>query len=366
MKKRLIPILALTMSCFMMIGCGAKVSTNEGGTEASNTEVTSTETTEAESEETEATEIEVPDEVTVEGVDMNIVALKGPTAMGMVQLMDESENGETVNNYTFEIVAAIDEVTPKIVQGEVDIAAVPANVASVLYNNTDGEVEVLAINTLGVLYIVENGDSIQSVEDLRGKTIYASGKGATPEYALNYMLQANGIDPEKDVTIEYKSEHSECVAAISANENGIAMLPQPFVTVAQTQNENIRIALDLTAEWESASSSDGTEACLITGVVVGRKAFVEENHDAVVAFLDEYEASVSFVNENVTEASQLIKGYDIVKAPIAEKALPYCNIVCITGEEMQEKLNGYLSILAEQNPKSIGGKLPEDDFYFKK
>ena len=167
--------------------------------------------------------------------DVNVTALKGPTAMGMVKLMDEAESGAVDGNaYTFDIAAAVDEVTPKIVKGETDIAAVPANLASVLYNNTQGEVQVLAVNTLGVLYIVESGDSVNSVEDLRGKTIYASGKGATPEYALNYILSENGIDPEKDVTIEWKSEHAECLAALLAEDNAIAMLPQPFVTTAQT------------------------------------------------------------------------------------------------------------------------------------
>ena len=182
-------------------------------------------------------------------VDMNVTALKGPTAMGMVKFMNDCEE-ETItdNNYNFSIAASIDEVTPKIVQGEIDIAAVPANVASVLYNNTEGGVKVLAINTLGVLYMVESGDTIHSAEDLRGKTIYASGKGATPEYALNYILEQNGIDPAKDVTIEWKSEHSECVAALNASENAIAMLPQPFVTTAQSKNSNLRVALDLTEE----------------------------------------------------------------------------------------------------------------------
>ena len=171
---------------------------------------------------------------------MRIAALKGPTAMGMVQMMDAEDSARE-----FTIASAVDEIPPMIVKGSVDVAAVPANLASVLYNNTEGAVEVLAINTLGVLYIVENGDSINSVEDLRGKTIYASGKGATPEYALDYILTGNGIDPSADVTIEWKSEHAECLAALLAAENGVALLPQPFVTTAQMQNEGIRTALDL-------------------------------------------------------------------------------------------------------------------------
>ena len=157
--------------------------------------------------------------------------------MGMVQFMDQAEQGAlTDENYHFSISASADEVTPKLVQGKTDVAAVPANLASVLYNKTNGQVQVLAVNTLGVLYLVENGNSVQSAADLKGKTIYASGKGSTPEYALDYILRQNNIDPEKDVTIEWKSEHSECVAAILTGENSIAMLPQPFVTTVQTKN----------------------------------------------------------------------------------------------------------------------------------
>ena len=293
------------------------------------------------------------------------MALKGPTAMGMVQLMDSAEAGAVNgNSYTFTIAASADEVTPKLVQGNADIAAVPANLASVLYNNTEGQVQVLAINTLGVLYIVENGDSIQSVSDLAGKTIYASGKGSTPEYALNYILSENGIDPESDVTIEWKSEHSECVAALASDEDGIAMLPQPFVTTAQAQNENLRIALDLTKEWDALQADAEEPSALITGVVVVRTAFAAEHPEAVSAFLDSYQESVDYVNANTAEAAALIEKYDIVTAAVAEKALPYCNITFIEGEEMKEKLSGYLSVLAEQNPTSVGGSLPADDFYY--
>lgn len=296
-----------------------------------------------------------------EPVTVNVIALKGPTAMGMVDFMDKSESGEiTDNNYQFEIAAAVDEVTPMLVQGKADIAAVPANLASVLYNNTNAEVNVLAINTLGVIYIVESGDTVSDISDLKGKTIYASGKGATPEYALNYILEKNGIDPEKDLTIEWKSEHAECLAALMAEENAIAMLPQPFVTTAQTKSENIRVALDLTQEWDKL----GTDSALLTGVVVARTEFIEENPAAVEAFMGHYEDSVKFVNDNVEGAAALIEKYDIVPAAVAVRAVPNCNIVFIKGDEMKQKLSGYLGVLMEQNPKSIGGALPADDFYY--
>lgn len=297
--------------------------------------------------------------------EFSVMALKGPTAMGMVKLMDDAEAGPVDgNSYSFSIAAAVDEVTPAIVQGKVDIAAVPANLASVLYNNTEGKVKVLAINTLGVLYIVENGDSIASIADLKGKTIYASGKGATPEYALNYILSENGINPETDVTIEWKSEHTECLSAVASEENGIALLPQPFVTTAQMKSENLRVALDLNKEWDNLQAKEGTLSAMLTGVVVARANFIEEHPEAIAAFLKQYEQSVAFTNENLEDSSALIEKYDIAPAAVAQKAVPACNITCITGTEMKDKLSGYLSILFNQNPKAVGGALPADDFYY--
>lgn len=297
--------------------------------------------------------------------EVSVMALKGPTAMGMVKLMNDAEAGPVDgNSYSFSIAAAVDEVTPAIVQGKVDIAAVPANLASVLYNNTEGKVKVLAINTLGILYIVENGNFITSVADLKGKTIYASGKGATPEYALNYILTQNGINPETDVTIEWKSEHTECLSTVASEENGIALLPQPFVTTAQIKSENLRVALDLNKEWGDLQSGEETASAMLTGVVVARADFIEEHPEAVASFLKRYEQSVAFTNENLEDSSALIEKYDIVPAAVAKKAVPACNITCITGREMKNKLSGYLSVLLEQNPKAVGGALPADDFYY--
>ena len=385
MKKTLSLIAALALSVSLLAGCSGSSSaetaaettvTESAASESTATQNAAEETASAENTESAATETTAAETVseetqsqteTASGEEtaVNVMALKGPTAMGMVQLMDNAEAGPVNgNSYTFTIAASADEVTPKLVQGEADIAAVPANLASVLYNNTEGQVQVLAINTLGVLYIVENGDSVQTVSDLAGKTIYASGKGSTPEYALNYILSENGIDPEADVTIEWKSEHSECVAALASDEDGIAMLPQPFVTTAQTQNENLRIALDLTKEWDALQADAETPSALLTGVVVVRTAFAEEHPEAVNAFLDSYRESVDYVNANVTDAAALIEKYDIVTAAVAEKALPYCNITFIEGSEMQEKLSGYLNVLYEQNPTSVGGALPADDFYY--
>lgn len=353
MKNKILGLcLAAVLAAASLAGCGTKEETSE----QENTVKTENDAQE---------EPEVTEEPQTQPVDVNVMALKGPTAMGMVKFMNEADKGEIDSeNYTFSIAASADEVTPKLVQGETDIAAVPANLASVLYQKTNGGVEVLAVNTLGVLYIVENGESVQSVADLKGKTIYASGKGSTPEYALDYILSSNGIDPEKDVTIEWKSEHSECVAAITSQENGIAMLPQPFVTTAETKNPSIRTALDLTEEWDKVQQNETQKSALITGVVVARSEFVDNNPDAVKDFMTRYEESVDYVNGNVEDAAQLVGNYDIVTAEVAQKALPECNIVFISGDEMKEQLSGYLAVLKEQNPESVGGDVPGDDFYY--
>ena len=300
-----------------------------------------------------------------EPVQVRTTALKGPTAMGLVRFMSEVDAGNLADNdYSFQIVSSPDEVTPLIAKGETDIAAVPANLASVLYNKTEKGVRVIAINTLGVLYICELGDSVQSVADLKGKTIYASGKGSTPEYGLQYVLEKNGLVVGEDVQIEWKSEHAECVQAIATSSgDAVAMLPQPFVTTAQAQNDKIRVALDLTEEWDAVQTGD-EKSSMITGVAIVRAEFADENPAAVDAFLAHYAESVDFVNDNVAEGAELVGSYDIVPAAVAEKAIPECNIVCVTGEEMKERLSGYLDVLAEQNPQAVGGAVPGDDFYY--
>ena len=297
--------------------------------------------------------------VTSDATPVRVAALKGPTAMGLVQLMDESGAGTVDgNDYSFSIVASPTEMTPMIVRGEVDIAALPANLASVLYNNTDGGVKVLAVNTLGVLYIVQHGDDVSSVQDLAGKTIYASGKGSTPEYALSYILEEAGL--ADSVTVEWKSEHAECVAAIVNDSDAVALLPQPFVTTAMMQDPSIRVALDLNDAWAEVSP----DSALITGVIVARTAFVEANGEAVDSFLAQYRESTDYANSDVAGAAALVGKYDIVPEAVALKALPECNIVCITGDEMEADLSSYLTVLYEANPASVGGALPAEDFYY--
>lgn len=303
---------------------------------------------------------ETPEEVT--GESYAVAALKGPTAMGLVKLMHdaEQEDASFVNDYTFTLAASADEVAPLLIKGELDMACVPANLAATLYQKTDGQIVTLGINTLGVLYIVENGNAVRSMADLSGKTIVASGKDSTPEYALNYLLEQNGVDPNADVVIDWKSEHAECVSALATGAATIAMLPQPFVTVAQSKIPDLRVALDLTQEWDALDNG----SALLTGVVVARREVVEANPGAVDAFLSDYAASVEWVNANTADAAALIGDYGIVDAAVAEQALPYCNIVCITGAEMKDKLSGYLQVLCDADSTSVGGAMPGDDFYY--
>lgn len=338
-RSRFLQVLAGGAGALALVGCGDQKATDAGD--------------------------EGKKDAAAEPIAVRAAALKGPTAMGLVKFMSEVDAGNLKDeDYSFRIVASADEVAPLISKSEVDIAAVPANLASVLYNKTSGAVRVIAVNTLGVLYICELGDTVNTVADLRGKTIFSAGKGATPEYALEYVLRANGLDPTTDVTIEWKSEHAECVAALAQDATAIAMLPQPFVTTAQAKNDQIRVALDLNQEWAAACEAEGRDGKLITGVAVVRSEFADAHPEAVDAFLGHYRESVEFVNANTDEAAALVGGYEIVPEAVAKKALPACNITFVDGADMKEQLGGYLEVLADQNADAVGGKLPGDDFYY--
>ena len=358
MKKKIALLLTAMMLVSAFAGCGKK---DDGKIEPTKApEVTKEVTEDAGNQETEPTA--APTEAPKEKVDVNIAAMKGPTALGMLKMMEDAEAGTTANNYNFTIAGAADEITASLIKGDIPIAAVPCNLASVLYNKSKGGVTMLGINTLGVLYIVETGETVQSVEDLRGKTIYSTGKGTTPEYTLNWLLKSAGMEPGKDVTIEYKSEATEVAAILSQTENAVAMLPQPYVTTVLNSNAKARIALDITKEWEALN--DGST--VVTGVVVANTKYLTENPDVVNAFMEEYVASAAYTVENVDAAAALSEKFDIFKAAIAKKAIPYCNIVLIEGDEMKTKANAYLNVLFEQNPASVGGTLPEDNFFYKR
>ena len=290
---------------------------------------------------------------------IRVGSLKGPTTIGIVNLMDKASKGESRGNYEFTMSAAPDEITAKMVSGDIDIALVPANLASVLYNKTEGGVTAIDINTLGVLYCVTGDSSITSVKDLAGKKVITTGQGATPEYSLRYLLDQNGIT---DCEIEFKSESTEVAALLAEDPSQIAVLPQPFVTVACAQNEAIAVAFSLENEWQSLTNGLG----MVTGVTIVRNDFLKDHKEAVKTFISEHEASVNSANSDLDTTAALVVEKEIIgKEPLAKKAIPNCNIVCITGDSLKSNLEAYLNVLCGYDPKSVGGKLPGEDFYFK-
>ena len=291
---------------------------------------------------------------------VRIAGLKGPTTMGLVNLLPMQEEGSANLRYDLQLYGAADEIVPLLTKGELDMAAIPANLAATLYQKTEGAIQVMAVNTLGVLYVVEKGDTVQSVADLKGRTILSTGKGTTPEYVLRYILTQNGIDPDNDVNIEFYSEATEVTAQMAVTDDAIAVLPQPYVTSASMQDDTLRVALDLTAEWEKVCDTQ-----LITGVTVVRTAYAEEHPDVVAAFLEDYAASVDAANTDLDGTAALCEEQGVVaKAAIAKAALPECNIVCITGEDMKADVAGYAQVLYDADPASVGGAMPDDGFYY--
>ncbi len=276
-----------------------------------------------------------------------VAAIAGPTGVGMVNIMDK---------YSVTLASAADEVIGKVANKELDIAALPTNAASALYNKLGGEVTVLCVNTLGVLYMMDNTGTVKTMADLAGKTIYAMGEGANPEYILKYLLKKNNVE----ATVQFVASNDELTAKMVSGEAKIAMVPQPVATTVQTKT-TFKIALDMTAEWEKVSPEDQ----LMMGCLVVRDEYLEANPKTVKTFLEDYKASVEAVNSDVSAAAKLCETYKIIpKAAVAEKAIPYCNITYVTGAEMEKGLSGYLNVLFEANPKSIGGKLPAADFYY--
>lgn len=298
-----------------------------------------------------------------EKVTVKVGALKGATTLGLLPLEDKAANGEAGENYEFSMMTAADELLPMMIKGELDIALLPSNVASILYQKTNGGVTVIDINTLGVLYMVSGDSSVTGVEDLAGRTIYLTGKGTTPDYVLHYILSGNGMDADSDCTLEYKSEATEVAALLAENPDAIGLLPQPFVTAACAQNDALSVILDMNAEWEKLQGEDGSR--LVTGVTVVRNEFLQEHENAVVTFMEEHQASAQSMNSDVENGAKLAVASEIIaKGPIALKAIPKCNITYIDGADMKQALSGYLEVLYEQNPESIGGALPGDDFYY--
>lgn len=330
--KKLLAVMLSVIMVFSFAACAGKSANNEG---ESQTEETTT---------------------------IRIGAMAGPTAMGMVKLRKDSEDGNTKNTYAFEDFAtdASAFVTP-LASGEIDIAAVPSNLAANIYNKTEGKVQVVAVNTLGVLNLVERGNSVNNISDLKGKTLYATGMGAVPEYTIRYILSANGLDADKDVDIVWCSDTTEALSKLKAQDGAIAVLPQPFVTAASAQISDLRVVMDLNDAWDKVNSTSK----IVTGVIVVRKEFADKYPEQLKQFIEEYKASVEYTSTNVDETAQLIADYGVVaSATIAKKALPKCHIVCYTNNDMKDALEGFLKVLYDQNPKSVGGSMPEDDFYY--
>ena len=348
MKKILSLLLAFSLA-LSLAACGGSASSA-----ASSTVVSEAASSAAASEEEEAA---APLSVTEP---LRIAGLKGPTTMGLVNLLSMEQAGTAAMDYDLQLYGAADEIVPLLIKGELDMAAIPANLAATLYQKTSGGIQAVAVNTLGVLYVVEQGDTVHSMADLKGRTILSTGKGTTPEYVLRYLLTANGLDPDKDVDIQYYSEATEVTAQMASTQDAIAVLPQPYVTAAGLKDDTLRVALDLTAEWDKVADTQ-----LITGVTVVRKAYAEEHPDVVAAFLADYAQSVNAANTDLDGTAALCEEQGVVaKAAIAKKALPNCNIVCLTGEELKADVSGYLQVLYDADPAAVGGTLPGEDFYW--
>ena len=350
MKK----LVSLLLSVALMLSLAACGGSSAGSTAASSQAASSeAASSQAASAESTAEPLSTTDPVRIAG-------LKGPTTMGLVNLLPMEEDGSASLDYDLQLYGTADEIVPLLTKGELDMAAIPANLAATLYQKTQGGIQVMAVNTLGVLYVVEKGDTIHSVADLKGRTILSTGKGTTPEYVLRYILQQNGIDPDKDVTIEFYSEATEVTAQMAVAQDAIAVLPQPYVTSASMQDDTLRVALDLTEEWDKVCDTQ-----LITGVTVVRTEYAQEHPDVVEAFLKDYTASVDAANNDLDGTAALCEEQGVVaKAAIAKAALPNCNIVCVTGDEMQADVAGYLQVLYDADPAAVGGAMPDDAFYW--
>ena len=350
MKK----LVSLLLSAALMLSLAACGGSSAGSTAASSQAASS------EAASSQAASAESTDEPLSTTDPVRIAGLKGPTTMGLVNLLPMEEDGSASLDYDLQLYGTADEIVPLLTKGELDMAAIPANLAATLYQKTQGGIQVMAVNTLGVLYVVEKGDTIHSVADLKGRTILSTGKGTTPEYVLRYILQQNGIDPDQDVTIEFYSEATEVTAQMAVAQDAIAVLPQPYVTSASMQDDTLRVALDLTEEWDKVCDTQ-----LITGVTVARTEYAQEHPDVVEAFLKDYTASVDAANNDLDGTAALCEEQGVVaKAAIAKAALPNCNIVCVTGDEMQADVAGYLQVLYDADPASVGGAMPDDGFYW--
>ena len=294
--------------------------------------------------------------------EINLYVLSGPTGIGAMNLWAAADAGETKNTYHITMPGANDEVVAALSKGDADIAAVATNLAATLYNKTEGGVTVLAVNTLGVLSLLSNGQEAATVSELKGKTIYAPGQGANPEYILRYVLTGNGLDPDKDVTLRFVGEGSELLTVWQSDPEAVILAPQPVATSILMQNDNAKTLFDMTEEWDKIAGGDST---LMMGCVIVRNEFLQANPSAVELFLQEYAASIEKAQSDVEGTAALCEQYGLIpKAALAQKAIPSCGLTFVTGAEMKTGLSGYLQVMFDANPKSVGGALPGDNFYY--
>ncbi|WP_312815471.1 ABC transporter substrate-binding protein [Sedimentibacter sp.] len=299
--------------------------------------------------------------VNTEPVNVTIAGLKGPTSIGMIKMIDERALNTDKYNVSYVTESAPDALTGKIINGEIQISSVPINLAPVLYNKTGGKVQLMAVNTIGNLYIVGT-DDIESIGELEGKMLGMSAKGSTPDFAMNYLLNQNNISDK--VELNYAMDHATMSQSVIAEDTKVALLPQPFVTQAMIKNSNVKILVDLNEAWKAATNNTSQ---LYTGAVIVNKDFAENNKDFVEEFLKQYEASVKWVLENQKDASLLVEKNEIMpSAAVVEKAIPYCGIVYEPAHNVKNGLNEFYKILFDSNPASVGGKLPDEGFYFTK
>ncbi|MCQ2497138.1 MAG: ABC transporter substrate-binding protein [Lachnospiraceae bacterium] len=294
--------------------------------------------------------------------DVNVGVLKGPTGIGAVSIMDKSDKGE-YDKYHFTLSAEAPDIVAKLSNGDLDIGALPTNVALNLYNKTNGGVKMIAINCLGVLYILENGNSVNSLADLKGRTIYMNGQGSNPEFVMNYLLRQAGLEPGEDVDVQFK-DPSEISAMMISGEADLCMLPVPAATAILMKNPDVRKAVDMTKAYDEAANNGSK---LTMGCLVATQKFIDEHEAEIELFLERYQKSIEFVTGSIDEAAALVAQYEITgNDKIAKNAIPDCSIVCITGKDMKPAIEGYYKVLFDADAKSVGGSMPGDDFYYSK
>ena len=336
--KKLLSVIAIVLSIIMLFGL-AGCGNNDTNSNVSSENVSSEE---------------------YKAQDMHVACLKGPTGVGMAKLVEDAQNKKTANHYTFTIATAADEISGKIINGEINIASVPTNLAAKLHQKTNGKITMLAVNTLGVLSFLSSDESVKTVADLKGKTIYSAGEGSNPEYILKYVLKQNNIDPEKDVTIKFVATGEQLSAAMISGQATVAMVPEPAATTVLTKKNTVKRIFTVNDEWEKISDSK-----LMMGCVVALDSYIENNKEAVDKFLEEYKASIEFANKNLDDTAKYCETYGIVpSAAIAKAAIPTCNVTYVDKTEMKNSIKGYFEVLLSFDKTSIGGKLPADSFYY--